>query len=106
MPQPRVDDFFDAMQLRAPQVFHFLEAHIHVRTEVVDARIGFLNACVGFTNRAFKLLFKSPRRAFKLVLKSPKRALLMSIPTRTISMVGAVLIAIVRIWVSVICRPS
>ena len=40
------------------------------------------------------------------MLKSPKRALLMSIPTSTISMVGAVLIAIVRIWVSVISHPS
>jgi hypothetical protein len=33
---------------------------------------------------------------------SPKRALLIKIPTSTRSMVGAVLKAIVRIWVSVI----
>src|ERR1700676_5377435 len=40
------------------------------------------------------------------VLVSPKRALLIKIPTSTRSMVGAVLRAIVRIWVSVIYHSS
>src|SRR6266446_2997522 len=48
---------------------------------------------------SLKRAFKSPKREFK----SPKRALLMRIPISTMSMVGAVLIAIVRIWVSFIC---
>src|ERR1700686_4710749 len=44
----------------------------------------------------------SPMRVFV----SPKRALLIKIPTSTRSMVGAVLKAIARIWVSVISHSS
>lgn len=75
----RIDDFFHTVKFRAPEIFHFLKADIHVRTEFPNASIG--------------------------IAQAGRRALLIKIPTSTRSMVGAVLKAIVRISVSVI-SPS
>jgi len=44
MPEPRVENFFQPMKLEPPQIAHFIETNIHVRTQIGESRIIDQNA--------------------------------------------------------------
>ena len=85
--QTRIDDFFDPVQFRAPEVAHFIKTAI----DIVKATV--------HVAKRWSMVVK---RTSRCVRKSVSRALLIRIPTRRVTMVGTTAKTMVRSWVSLI----